>query len=63
MFLASIISISHLGSVLLDRVIHLGDILGVQAKGRSPKKLESFVAVPNVVLVKVHVISFNMILI
>ena len=37
--------------------------LGDQVKGRSPKKLESTVEVPNVVHVKVHVPSFNMILI
>ena len=60
MFLASIYSLSHLGSVLLDRVIHFGETLGDQAKGRSPKKLESFIEVPNVVHVKVHVISFKM---
>ena len=32
-------------------------------KGRLPKKLKSLVEVPNLVHVKVHVLSFNMILI
>ena len=63
LFLASIQSFSHLRSVFLDRVIHFGELLGDQVKGRSPKKLESLIEVPNVVLVKVHVLSFNMILI
>ena len=31
--------------------------------GRSPEKLESLIEVPNVVHVKVHVLSFNTILI
>ena len=49
--------------MFLDQVIHFGETLGDQVKGRSPKKLESIVEVPNVVHVKVHVPSFNMILI
>ena len=49
--------------MFLDRVIHFGETLGDQVKGRSPKKLESVIEVPNVVHVKVHVLSFNMILI
>ena len=36
---------------------------GRSGKGRSPKKLKSLIEVPYVVLVKVHVLSFNMILI
>ena len=48
--------------MFLDRVIHFGETLGDQVKGRSPKKLKSFIEVPNVVHVKVHVLSFNMIL-
>ena len=36
--------------------------MGAQVKGRSPKKLKSFIEVPNVVHVKVHVLTFNMIL-
>ena len=36
---------------------------GRSGKGRSPKKLKSLIEVPNVVHVKVHVLSFNMILI
>ena len=35
---------------------------GDQVKGHSPKKLKSLIEVPNVVHVKVHVLSFNMIL-
>ena len=49
--------------IVLDRVIHFGETLGDQVKGRSPKKLETLIEVPNVVHVKVHVLSFNMILI
>ena len=37
--------------------------MGDQVRGRSPKKLESLIEVPNVVHVKVYVLSFNMILI
>ena len=37
--------------------------MGDQVKGRSPKKLKSIIEVPNVVHMKVHVLSFNMILI
>ena len=47
----------------LDRVIHFGDTLGDQVKGRSAKKPKSLIEVLNVVLVKVHVLIFNMILI
>ena len=50
-------------SLFFDRVIHFGETLGDQVKGRSPKKLESLIEVPNLVHVKVHVLSFNMILI
>ena len=46
--------------MVLDRVTHFGETLGDQVKGRSPKKLESLIEVPNVVHVKVHVLSFNM---
>ena len=63
MFLASILSFSHLRSVFLDRVIHFGVTLGDQVKGCPPKKVESLKEIPNVVHVKVHVLSFNMILI
>ena len=34
--------------MFLDRVIHFGEPLGDQVKGRSPKKLKSFIEVPNV---------------
>ena len=34
-----------------------------QVKGRSLKKLKSFIEVPNVIHVNVHVLGFNMILI
>ena len=37
--------------------------MGDQVKGRSPRKLELLIEVPNVVHVKVHVLSFNIILI
>ena len=48
--------------MFLDRVINFGETLGDKVKGRSPKKLESLIEIPNVVHVKVHVQSFNMIL-
>ena len=48
--------------MFLDRVIHFGESLGDQVKGRYPKKLKSLIEVPNAVLLKVHVLSFNMIL-
>ena len=50
-------------SVFLDRVIHFGETLGDQVKGRSPKKLKTVIEVPNVVHMIVHVLNFNMILI
>ena len=40
--------------------MHFVETLGDQEKGRPPKKLESLIKVPNVVHVKVHVLSFNM---
>ena len=49
--------------VFLDRVIHFGETLGDQVKGRSPKKLKSLIEVPNVVDVKVQILSYSMILI
>ena len=49
--------------MFFDQVIHFGETLGDQVKGRPLKKLESLIEVPNVVHVKVHVLSFNMILI
>ena len=36
--------------------------MGDQVKSRSPKKLKSLIEVPNIVHMKVHVLSFNMIL-
>ena len=45
--------------MFLDRVIHFGETLGDQVKGRQPKNLESLIEVPNVVHMKVHVLSFN----
>ena len=36
--------------------------MGDQVNARSPKKLKSLIEVPNVVHVKVHVLSFNMII-
>ena len=49
--------------MFLDRVIQFGETFGDQVMGRSPKKLKSLIEVPKVVHVKVHVLSFNMILI
>ena len=49
--------------MFLDLVIGFGGTLGDQVKGRSPKKVKSLTEVPNLVHVKVHVLSFNMILI
>ena len=49
--------------MFLDRVIHFGETLGDQVKGRSPKKLEALIEVPNVDHVKVQILNFNMILI
>ena len=46
--------------MFFDQVIHFGETLGDQVKVRSPKNLESLIEVPNVVHVKVHVLSFNM---
>ena len=63
MFFNSICSLSKLRSVFLARFIHVGLTFGDKVKGRSPKKLKSLIEVPNVVHVKVHVLSFNMILI
>ena len=48
--------------MFVDRVIPFGETLGDQVKGRSPKKLKSLIEVANVVNLKVHVLSFNMIL-
>ena len=41
--------------MFLNRVIHFGETLGDQVKGRSPKKLKSLIEVPNLVHVKVHI--------
>ena len=46
-----------------NRDIHFGETLGDQVKGRSQKKLKQLIEIPSVVHVKVHVVSFNMILI
>ena len=46
--------------MFIDGVIHIGETLGDQVKGRSPKKLKSLIEGPNVVIVKGHVLSFNM---
>ena len=48
--------------MFLDRALHFGENLGDQVKGRSPKKLKSLIEVPNVVHVKINVLSFNTIL-
>ena len=49
--------------MFLDRVIHFGETLRDQVKGRSPKKLKSLIEVPNLVHVQVQVLRFSMILI
>ena len=49
--------------MFLDRVILFGETLVGQVKGRSPKKLKSLIEIHNVVHMKVHVLSFNMIII
>ena len=54
---------SHVRSVFVDRVIHFGESLGDQVKGRSPKNLKSSIEVASVLHMKVHVPSFNVILI
>ena len=46
--------------MVLDRVIHFGEILGDKEKGRSTKKPKSLMDVPNVAQLKVQVLSFNM---
>ena len=49
--------------MVLDRVVHFGETLWDEVKGRSPKKIESLIIeVPNVVHMKVHVFSFILIL-
>ena len=63
MFLASILSFSLLRSLFVDLVIRFGETFADQVKGHSPKKLESLIEVPKVVHMKIHVLSFNMILI
>ena len=54
---------SHLRSVFVDRVIYFGESLGDQVKGRSQKALKSLIEVPYVAHMKVHVQSFNTVLI
>ena len=49
--------------MFLDRVTHFVINLGDQGMCRSLKKLKSLIEVPYVAAVKVHVLSFNMILI
>ena len=51
---------SHLRSVFVDRVIHFGENLGGQVKGRSQKTLKSLIEVPYVAHLKAQVLSFNM---
>ena len=49
--------------MFFDRVIHFGETLRDHVTGRSAKKLEWLIEVPNIVPVKVHVLSFIVILI
>ena len=46
--------------MFLDQVIHFGKNLVDQVKGRSPLKLKSLIEVPNVALLNVQALSFNM---
>ena len=55
--------LSFLGSELLYRVIHFGENLGKQVKGRPARKLKSLIEVPYVTRLKIQVLRFNMILI
>ena len=48
--------------MFLERVMHFGEALGDQVKGRSPKKLKLLIEGPNVDVGKVHVLSFNVFL-
>ena len=48
--------------MFLDRVIHFGETLGDQVKGRSPKNVKSLIEVPNLVHVKVQVLRLSMLL-
>ena len=63
MFLGTIEVLGHRRNVVIGRVINIGGTLGDQVKGRSPKKLESVIEVPNEVHMKVDVLSFNIILV
>ena len=47
----------------MEGVSDFVETLGDQVKGRSPKKLKSLIEVPDVVHMKAHVLSLNMILI
>ena len=49
--------------MFLDRVIYFRGNLVDQVKGRSPKKLKLLIEVPNEAHLKVHILSYNMILI
>ena len=44
--------------MFLDRVVHFGENLGDQVKGRSPKKIKSLIVVLYVAHLKVQVLSF-----
>ena len=46
--------------MFLDRVIHFGETLGDQVKGRSSKKLTSLIEVQNLVHVQEHVLNGKM---
>ena len=54
---------SPLRRVFVDRVIHFGQNLGDQVKGRSQKTLNSLIEIPYVAHLKVHVLRFKMIVI
>ena len=46
--------------MLLDRVVHFGENLGEQVKGRPTSKVKSLTEVPYVTRLKVQVLRFNM---
>ena len=45
--------------MFLDRVIHFGNNLGDQVKGRSPKKIKSLIEVTNGLHVRVEVLEMS----
>ena len=46
--------------MFLDRVVHFGENLGEQVKGRPTRKVKSLVEIPYVTRLNVQVLKFNM---